>query len=86
MTADGDIDNAEPAFSAVPFTSPMLAETGYVQLAAGDYFVTVTVAGTKTAALETGMLSLAAGNIYTAIAVDATGGGLPPQLILLDDF
>ncbi|BDX08535.1 DUF4397 domain-containing protein [Planctobacterium marinum] len=86
VTADGDIDSAEPAFSGVPFTSPVLAETGYVQLSAGDYFVTVTVAGTKTAAIETGMLSLAAGSIYTAIAVDAAGGGLPPQLILMDDF
>ena len=86
VTADGAIDNVDPAFSSVPFTSPALAETGYVQLAAGDYFVTVTVAGTKDAAIETGMLSLEAGNIYTAIAVDATGGGLLPQLILLDDF
>jgi len=32
------------------------------------------------------MVDLAAGGIYTAIAVDATGGGLLPQLILLDDF
>ena len=86
VTADGDIANVDPAFSAVPFSSPMLAETGYVQLTPGDYFVTVTVAGTKDAAIETGMLTLEAAKIYTAIAVDATGGGLLPQLILLDDF
>lgn len=86
VTTDGDIDNADPAFSSVPFTTPMLTETGYVQLAAGDYFVTVTAAGTKDAAIETGQLSLQAGSIYTAIAVDAERGGLPPQLILMDDF
>lgn len=86
VTTDGDIENAQPAFSAVPFTTPMLAETGYVQLTAGDYFVTVTAAGTKNAAIEAGMLTLQGGNIYTAVAVDAERGGLPPQLILMDDF
>lgn len=86
VTADGVIDGATPAFSSVPFSSPVLAETGYVQLAAGDYFVTVTLAGTQDIALETGMLSLEVGKIYTALAVDATSGGLPPQLILMDDF
>lgn len=86
VTADGNIADVDPAFAAVPFSSPDLAETGYVQLAAGEYVVTVTVAGTKDAALETGTLNLEAGNIYTAIAVDNTGGGLPPQLILMDDF
>lgn len=86
VTADGNIADVEPTFAAVPFASPDLAETGYVQLAAGEYYVTVTVAGTKDAAIETGALTLEAANIYTAIAVDATGGGLLPQLILLDDF
>lgn len=86
VTADGNIADVDPAFTAVPFSSPMLAETGYVQLAAGDYFVTVTVTGSKDAALETGMLTLEASKIYTALAVDANGGGLLPQLILLDDF
>ncbi len=85
VTADGNITDVDPAFSGVPFAQP-LAETGYVALPAGDYYVTVTIAGTKDAALETGMLSLSANSIYTAIAVDATGGGLLPQLILLDDF
>ncbi|WP_333607579.1 DUF4397 domain-containing protein [Arsukibacterium sp.] len=69
VTATADIADATPAFSNVPY----LAETGYVALAAGDYFVTVTPTGTKTAAIETGMLSLAANNIYTAIARDGEG-------------
>ncbi|GEA10821.1 DUF4397 domain-containing protein [Alteromonas sp. KUL49] len=86
VTGDGMIDSVDPAFAGVGYSTDMLAETGYVSLAAGDYYVTVTAAGTKTAAIETGMLSLAAGSIYTAIAVDGTNDGDAPQLILLDDF
>lgn len=86
VTTNGDITDVSPAFSAVPFMSPMLAETGYVQLTPGDYYVTITNAGTKDSLIETGMLTLNAANIYTAIAVDGTGSGLLPQLILLDDF
>lgn len=86
VTADGVITDATPAFSAVPFNSGMLAETGYVSLVAGEYHVTVTPTGTKDVALDTGMLSLAANKIYTALAVDADTGGAPVQLILADDF
>lgn len=84
VTTDGNITDVEPAFSAVPFDANMLAETGYVELEAGDYAISVTPTGTKDAVLETGILSLVAGEVYTAIAVDGTGGGLPPQLIGLD--
>lgn len=69
VTADGDISDVMPAFSDVPFK----AETGYVPLAAGEYFVTVTPTGTKTAAIETGALMLEANKIYTAIARDGVG-------------
>ncbi|HCF79349.1 MAG TPA: DUF4397 domain-containing protein [Glaciecola sp.] len=86
VTADGVITDATPAFSGVPFSSGMLAETGYVALTAGDYHVTVTPTGTKDIALETGMLTLSANMIYTALAVDAVDGGGPVQLILADDF
>lgn len=86
VTATDDISTAEPAFSAVPFDTMALASTGYVQLAAGEYVVTVTPTGTKDAAIGPVTVNLAAGNIYTAIAVDADGGGAPLQLILLDDF
>lgn len=85
VTSNGDIADTTPAFTDVPFSSPMLTETGYVQLNEGDYVVSVTAAGTKDVALETGVLSLMAGRIYTAYAVDNTGGGLPPQLILSVD-
>jgi hypothetical protein len=86
VTADGVITDATPAFSGVPFSAGMLAETGYVALTAGDYHVTVTPTGTKDIALETGMLTLSANMIYTALAVDAVAGGGPVQLILADDF
>ena len=86
VTADGEITDASPAFSDVPYVTGVLAETGYVQLPAGDYVVTVTPTGTKTEALETGVLSLAAGEIYTAFAVDGDMAGDAPQLILLDGF
>ncbi|KFZ27962.1 hypothetical protein IDAT_11865 [Pseudidiomarina atlantica] len=86
VTATDDISEAQPAFSAVPFNPEALASTGYVSLLPGDYVVTVTLAGTKTAAIGPIPLTLEGGGIYTAAAVDMTGGGLPPQLILLDDL
>jgi len=86
VTADGEIADATPAFSGVPFSAGMLTETGYVSLASGDYHVTVTPTGTKDVALDTGLLSLEANKIYTALAVDAVDGGGPVQLILADDF
>lgn len=86
VTADGEIADVEPAFAGVAYSADMLAETGYVQLAAGDYVVTVTPTGTKTEAIETPVLSLEVAKIYTAIAVDGDMEGDGPQLILADDF
>jgi hypothetical protein len=83
VTAPGaDIANAAPAFSNVAFR----AETGYVSLAGGSYTVTVTVAGTKTAAIGPLTIAIEDGRVYTAAARDAVGGGAPFGLILLDDF
>ena len=86
VTGDGEIDGVEPTFADVPYSTDDLAETGYVGLAEGDYFVTVTPTGTKTAAIETGMLSLETGMVYTAIAANGAMEGDLPQLILLDDL
>lgn len=85
VTANEDIADASPAFTSVPFSSPALSTTGYVELAEGSYYVTVTGAGTKVAAIGPLLLDLNAGQVATAIALDNSGGGLPPQVLLLDD-
>ncbi|MDF2179996.1 CHRD domain-containing protein [Aliiglaciecola sp. CAU 1673] len=85
VTADDDISDDTPAFTAVPFSSPVLATTGYVELAEGSYYVTVTGTGSKEAAIGPLMLDFSAGQVATAIALDATDGGLPPQVALFDD-
>ena len=82
VTATEDISEATPAFADVPFK----AETSYVSLAAGDYVVTVTPTGSKTAAIGPVALSLEANSIYTAIARDGVGLTADVGLILLDDF
>lgn len=86
VTADGDISAVSPNFAGVTFTTPMLTETGYVELAAGDYVVTVTAAGSKDAAIETGVLSLEVNKVYTAIAIDGLMAGDGPTLITADDL
>ncbi|RUO37694.1 hypothetical protein CWE13_07025 [Aliidiomarina shirensis] len=86
VTATDDISEATPAFAGVDFNAEDIQFTGNVALTPGEYFVTVTLADTKDAAIGPVMLDLAGGGLYTAIAVDATGGGLLPQLILMDDF
>ena len=82
VTETNDISDATPAFANVPFK----ADTGYVSLAAGDYVVTVTPAGSKTAAIGPVALSLEANKIYTAIARDGEGLTADVGLILMDDF
>jgi len=82
VTANADISAASPAFSNVPFK----AETGYVALTPGSYVVTVTPAGTKTAAIGPLRLELAGNKIYTAVARDGAGRTAPLGLIVLDDF
>ena len=82
VTAVGaDISTLDPAIPSVPFN----ANTGFLELPAGDYDVTVTPAGTKTAAIGPASICIANGGIYTAIAIDAEGGGAPLGLILADD-
>ncbi|MGE6419866.1 CHRD domain-containing protein [Alteromonas macleodii] len=84
VTTDGEIDAVDPAFADIAYETGELVETGYVSLAEGDYVVTVTPTGTKTAAIETGVLTLENGEIYTAIALDGAMEGNLPQLALLD--
>jgi hypothetical protein len=83
VTAPGaDITTETPAFTNVPFR----ADTGYVPLPPGQYDVTVTPTGTTDAAIGPLTVDLEAGGVYGVIARDAAGGGLPLDVILLDDF
>jgi len=79
-----DITGVSPTFSGVDLRD----ETGYVSLAGGSYDVTVTVAGTKTAAIGPATITLSDGGVYTAAARDPDPdvAGDTFGLILLDDF
>ena len=64
------------------------ANTGFIELAPGDYVVTVTADGSTMPLIQTPTLTLDANGIYTAIARDpdpAVANDVP-GLILLDDF
>ncbi len=88
LTASGvSIDNIDPNFSNIAFR----ASSDFLSIVAGDYDVTITPTGEKTAAIGPATITLAAGGIYTAIARDearttADPDGLPLGLTLLDDF
>ncbi len=83
LTAPGaGIASATPTYANISFK----ADTGFVSYPAGSYDVTVTPAGSKTAAIGPATVTLKNDGIYTAVARDAVGGGAPLGLILLDDF
>ncbi len=69
LTATSDISAATAALSNVPFK----ADSGYIQVPAGDYFVTVTPTGSKTAAIGPVAVTLDTNKIYTAVARDGQG-------------
>jgi hypothetical protein len=82
VTAVGaDINAEDPALTDVAFKD----NTGYIPLAAGDYDVTVTIAGTKTAAIGPATISVIGGDVFTAIARDPLPGQMDFGLILLAD-
>ncbi|WP_088328946.1 CHRD domain-containing protein [Lacimicrobium sp. SS2-24] len=85
VTATDDISASDPAFAAVPYNPDDLATTGYVQLDAGVYYVTITPAGSKDAAIGPLMVEVSAGDVLSAIAMDASGGGAPLQAVIVND-
>jgi Domain of unknown function (DUF4397) len=83
LTVPGaDLDDEAPALSGVEFGDV----ADYVEAPAGSYQVRVTLAGTKTVVIDSGTLTLASGQVRTAIAVDASGGGAPFSLLVLEDL
>jgi len=82
LTDSEDISAATPVLTDVPFAE----NTGFLGLAGGSYFVTVTPAGDTTPAIGPVPVTLEAGNLYTIIARDAVGGGTPLDVIVFGDF
>ena len=82
VTAPGaDLATQAPLLTNVEFGQV----ADYLEAPAGTYQVRVTPTGSKTVVIDSGTLSLASGQVRTAIAVDATGGGAPFELLLLED-
>jgi hypothetical protein len=82
LTPTSSLTGATPVLTNVPFK----ADSGFLPVTAGSWFVTVTPTGTTTAAIGPLAVTLANQGIYTAVAVDHVGGGAPLGLITLDDF
>lgn len=82
VTAPGaSISQATPALKTVNFK----ADSGYLSLSPGDYAVTLTAPGSKTAALGPLDIELEAGGVYTILARDEVGLAAA-NVTLMDDF
>jgi hypothetical protein len=82
LTASSSIAGAAPVLKNVPFK----ADSGFLPVAAGAYYVTITPTGKTTPAIGPLAVNLLDKGIYTAVAVDHVGGGAPLGVITLDDF
>ena len=76
-----DISGIEPNINDFAFK----ADSGYLEVPAGDYRVRITVANTKNVAIDTGALSLNEGVVRTAIALDPAPGSADFGALLLED-
>ena len=77
-----DLHAAEPLIQEFEFK----ADSGYLEVPAGDYQVRITVAGTSTVAIDTGALTLESGLVYTAFALDPAHVGGDFGVLLLNDL
>ncbi|WP_163931547.1 DUF4397 domain-containing protein [Paraferrimonas sp. SM1919] len=81
LTPSMDISEASPALADVPFR----AQSGFIEVNAGEYYVTVTPTGTKTAAIGPLMITLQANMRYSIAAVDGAVANTF-DVITFDDF
>ena len=86
IAAVNGVAEIEPVVISQPDTAVSAASAGYLPLPAGDYDVTVTPTGTKTAAIGPATISVSDGGIYTAVARDPLPGAVEFGLIVSDDF
>ncbi|WP_369600159.1 DUF4397 domain-containing protein [Hahella sp. SMD15-11] len=82
ITAPGaDLSSSTPTLEDFSFK----ANSGYLEVPAGDYQVRVTLANTLTVAIDTGTLTLEDGKVYSAIARDPAPSASDFGVILLTD-
>ncbi|EGA69477.1 hypothetical protein VISI1226_09864 [Vibrio sinaloensis DSM 21326] len=81
LTATTDISTATPAISGFDFKEYQQG----IYVAAGDYYVTVTPTGTKTAAIGPALVSLANETVYQAVAIDDDPTGFDLLLTTITD-
>ena len=83
VTAPGaDLEAEVPGLSGVEFGDV----SAYIEAPAGTYQVRVTPTGSKTVVIDSGPITLSSGQVRTVVAVDATGGGAPFDLLVLEDL
>ena len=78
---DDDFSSLSPTLEDVPFK----ANSGELELPAGDYRVRVTLAGSSNVIYDSGTIALASGVEYIAIASESSGGLSPIGLTILTD-
>lgn len=76
-----NFSNLSPTLQGVPFK----ADSGELEVPAGDYRVRVTLAGDSNIIYDSGTISLSSGVEYIAIAAESTGGLSPIGLTILTD-
>lgn len=76
---DADLASATPAVSGAAYK----AVSDALQIAAGNYRIRITLAGSKTVAYDSGSVSLAAGMDLVALAVPDSSGHAPVTLLVL---
>ncbi len=79
---DDDFSSLSPTLVDVPFK----ANSGELELPAGDYRVRVTLSGASSVIYDSGTISLASGVEYMAIAAESSGGLSPIGLTILTDL